>query len=237
MCYKVSDITLPCGRNDTLILREWALNIRHKDQSILLYANQSMLVTEKILRCDNNKDFTMNYEFCREKLFMLEILFYSPNKPSLVLPNITVQSRVIIGPRYPALSLHDMESMKIQMVGCKTCKVTAHQMYLDFLDRVILIANNNNNKNKDENSKEEPSSSPGVHNVDLNILLPTLFGSLTTVTVAVIGLDQYRRKRGKQLKATPEKQTENGVANSENGATVTDEQIPMVHVPSTSKTN
>lgn len=43
MCYKMSDIALPCGRNDTLILREWDLDIGHKDQSILLYANQSMV--------------------------------------------------------------------------------------------------------------------------------------------------------------------------------------------------
>ncbi|CAG2207415.1 unnamed protein product [Mytilus edulis] len=235
MCFKISDIALPCARNDTLIIRGWALDIRHKDQSILLYANQSMLVTEKTFRCGQNQDFTMNYEFCRDKVYMLEILFYSPNKPASVLPKITVQSRVIIGPKYPALSLHDMETMQIQMVGCKTCKVTAHEMYLDFLDRVVLIGNNDNKNNKYENIKGEEPSSARVHDVDLNILLPTLFGSLTTVTVAVIGLDQYRRKRGKQNKLQSEQQNDSRGATTENGATVSEEQIPMV--PSTSKTN
>lgn len=56
-----------------------------------------------------------------------------------------------------------METMKIQMDECKTCKVTAHQMYIDFLDRVILIANNNNNKNnKNEDKNEEDTSSASV---------------------------------------------------------------------------
>lgn len=54
-----------------------------------------------------------------------------------------------MGPTYPALSLHDMETMKIQMVGCKTCKVAAHQMDLDFLDVVIVIVNNGNKNDKD----------------------------------------------------------------------------------------
>ncbi|XP_076109003.1 uncharacterized protein LOC143076997 [Mytilus galloprovincialis] len=178
MCFKMSDIALPCGRNDTLVLRGWNLDIRHKDQSILLYANQSMLVTEKILRCDNKQDFSMKYEFCQEKVSMFEILFYSPNKPSSVLPKITVHSRVLIGPTYPALSLHDMETMKIQMVGCKTCNVTAHQMCPDFLDIVIVIVNNGN-----KNNKEDETSSASV---DLNILLPSLFGSIATVAVAVV---------------------------------------------------
>ncbi|CAG2207416.1 unnamed protein product [Mytilus edulis] len=185
MCFKMSDIALPCGRNDTLILRGWNLDIRHKDQSILLYANQSMLVTEKILRCDNKQDFLMSYEFCREKVSMLEILFYSPKHLSSVLPKITVHSRVLMGPTYPALSLHDMETMKIQMVGCKTCKVTAHQMDLDFLDVVIVIVNNGNKNDKDD----ETSSA----SVDLNILLPSLFGSIATVVVAVVAA--YRSER------------------------------------------
>lgn len=43
MCFKISSIGLPCGRNDTLIIRGWSLDIHHKDQSILLYANQSMV--------------------------------------------------------------------------------------------------------------------------------------------------------------------------------------------------
>lgn len=51
------------------------------------------LVTEKILRCDNKQDFLMNYEFCREKVSMLEILLYSSKHPSSVLPKITVHSR------------------------------------------------------------------------------------------------------------------------------------------------
>ncbi|VDI18101.1 Hypothetical predicted protein [Mytilus galloprovincialis] len=187
MCFKTSDIALPCGNNDTLILRGWNLDISLKDQSILLYANQSMLITEKILRCNKNQDFTMTYEFCQEKVSMFEILFYSPNNPSSVLPTITVHSRVLMGPTYPALSLHDMETMKIQMVGCKTCKVTAHQMDLDFLDIVIVIVNNDNKNNKDD----ETSSG----SVDLNILLPSLFGSIATVAVAVVGV--WRCRKGK----------------------------------------
>lgn len=51
------------------------------------------LVTEKTLRCDNKQDISMNYEFCSEKLSMLEILFYGRNKPTSVLTKITVQSR------------------------------------------------------------------------------------------------------------------------------------------------
>lgn len=78
---------------------------------------------------------------------------------------------VIIGPKYPALSLHDMETMQIQMVGCKTCKVTAHEMYLDFLDRVVLIGNNDNKNNKYENIKGEEPSSARVHDVGKLIIL------------------------------------------------------------------
>ncbi|XP_052074680.1 uncharacterized protein LOC127712352 isoform X1 [Mytilus californianus] len=227
MCFKMSAIALPCGRNDTLILRGWALDIRHKDQSILLYANQSMLVTEKILRCDNKQDFTMNYEFCWEKISMLEILFYSQNKPSSALPTITVQSGVLIGPTYPALSLHDMETMKIQMDECKTCKVTAHQMYLDFLDRVILIANNNNNKNnKDDDKNEEETSSASV---DLNILLPSLFGTIATVAVAVVGVVGVRWKRKRDANAAREKMSTPRdnlakIENNENPALLSDEE-------------
>ncbi|XP_071177938.1 uncharacterized protein [Mytilus edulis] len=203
MCFKMSDIALPCDRNDTLILRGWALDIRHKDQSILLYANQSMLVTEKNLRCDNKVDFTMNYEFCREKVSMLEILFYSPKKPSTMLSKITVQSRVI-GPTYPPLSLQDMETMKIQMDECKSCKVTRHQMYLDFLDRVILIANNGNKNNKDEKNKEEEKSSASV---DLNILLPALFGSLATAAVPVLTIIGVWWKKNRNANPDSTKET------------------------------
>ncbi|CAG2207414.1 unnamed protein product [Mytilus edulis] len=240
MCYKMSDIALPCGRNDTLILREWDLDIGHKDQSILLYANQSMLVTEKTLRCDSNQDFTMNYEFCRKELSMIEILFYSPNNPSSVLPKITVQSRVLIGPTYPPLSLYDMETMKIQMDECKTCKVTAHQMYIDFLDRVILIANNNNKNNKNEDKNEEETSSASV---DLNILLPSLFGSIATVAVAVVAAYQAKDKccsngadkqppskdedSVKQQALTPEEQAENGNANSDISTDVNEDVISL----------
>ncbi|CAC5397013.1 unnamed protein product [Mytilus coruscus] len=216
MCFKMSDIVLPCGRNDTLILRGWALDIRHKDQSILLYANQSMLVTEKILRCDNKQDFTMNYEFCWEKISMLEISFYSPNNPSSTLPKITVQSRVSIGPTYPALSLHDMETMKMQMDECKTCKVTTHQMYLDFLDRVILIANNNDKNNKNEDNNEEETSSASV---DLNILLPSLFGTIATVVVAVLGAWKsitFCAKRGTKVTETS-KHKEDGTGPQDTG--------------------
>ncbi|VDI49003.1 Hypothetical predicted protein [Mytilus galloprovincialis] len=189
MCYKFSDIALPCGRNDILILREWDLILATKISQY--YCMQIKLVTEKTLRCDSNQDFTMNYEFCRKKLSMIEILFYSPNNPSSVLPKITVQSRVLIGPTYPPLSLYDMETMKIQMDECKTCKVTAHQMYLDFLDRVILIGNNNNN-NKNEDKNEEETSSASV---DLNILLPSLFGSIATVAVAVVAAWQAKKTK------------------------------------------
>ncbi|XP_071177936.1 uncharacterized protein [Mytilus edulis] len=193
MCYKMSGIALPCGRNDTLIIRGWALDIRHQKQSLLLYANQSMLVTEKTLRCDNNQDISMNYEFCWEKISMLEILFYSPNNPSSVLPKITVQTRVLVGQTYPALSLDAMEAMAIQIdvQTNKSCKANAQQIHLDFLDRDILSGNksntNNNKLNKDEyNIKEETS-------IDVNVILASLFGALSTVAVALI-VHRYKQE-------------------------------------------
>ncbi|XP_052074689.1 uncharacterized protein LOC127712355 [Mytilus californianus] len=201
MCFKMSDIALPCSRNNTLIFRGWALDIRHRNQSILLYANQSMLITEKTLRCDNKQDFTISYEFCWEEIFMLEILFYSQNKPSSVLPTINVQSRVLIGSKYPALSLHDLETMTIQMdecrcsnvPNCRKCIATLHQMYLDFLRILIGNNKNNNNNNNGKDAIKEESSSASV---DLNILLPTLFGSIVTIVVAVIGVkSNSERKR------------------------------------------
>ncbi|XP_063447844.1 uncharacterized protein LOC134727395 [Mytilus trossulus] len=209
MCYKMSDITLPCGRNDTLIIKGWALEILNTDQSILLYANQSMLVTEKTLRCDKKQDVSMNYEFCWEKVSMLEILFYSPNNPSSVLPKITVQSRILIGQTYPALSLHAMEKMTIQMDvhTNKTCKAKAKQVHLDFRDRDVLSGNNNNTNNnklnKDEyNIKEETS-------IDVNVILAALFGAISTVAVALIGVryNQARYDKSEEQKQTPHNQS------------------------------
>lgn len=43
MCFKMSDIVLPCGKNDTFIIRGWALDIRYTDQSVSLYTNRSMV--------------------------------------------------------------------------------------------------------------------------------------------------------------------------------------------------
>lgn len=43
MCFKMSDIVLPCGKNDTFIIRGWSLDIRYKDQSVSLYTNRSMV--------------------------------------------------------------------------------------------------------------------------------------------------------------------------------------------------
>lgn len=51
------------------------------------------LITEKTLRCEDKQDFTMNYEFCWDKVSMLEILFYSSYKPSSVFPKLTVHTR------------------------------------------------------------------------------------------------------------------------------------------------
>ncbi|VDH94195.1 Hypothetical predicted protein [Mytilus galloprovincialis] len=124
----------------------------------------------------------MNYEFCSEKLSMLEILFYGRNKPASVLTKIAVQSR------------DDMEQMTIQMDvhTYKTFKTKAQQVHLDFLDRDILSGNNNNTitntLNKDEyNIKEETS-------IDLNVILASLFGALSTVAVVLVGV-RYRQAR------------------------------------------
>lgn len=43
MCFKMSDVLLPCGRNDTIIIRGWALQIFNQTQSVSLYTNQSMV--------------------------------------------------------------------------------------------------------------------------------------------------------------------------------------------------
>lgn len=78
--------------------------------------------------------------------------------------------------KYPALTLHAMDTMRIQMSqcncndpNCRTCKPTAHDMYIEFLDRVITIGrNNDNNNDNDKNNDavkqdiEEKSSSASV---------------------------------------------------------------------------
>ncbi|OPL33467.1 hypothetical protein AM593_02935, partial [Mytilus galloprovincialis] len=135
MCFKMSDIV--CGKNDTFIMRGWSLDIRYNNQSVSLYTNQSMMVTEKTLRCENKQDLKMNYEFCWEKVSMLEILFYSPNKQFSVSPKVTVRTRAIMVTKYPALSLHDMDTMSIQMSqcncndpNCRTCIPTSHDIFV-----------------------------------------------------------------------------------------------------------
>ncbi|XP_052074688.1 uncharacterized protein LOC127712354 [Mytilus californianus] len=204
MCFKMSDIALPCDKNDTIIIRGWSLDIRYQNQSVSLYINQSMLITEKTLRCDNKQDFTMNYEFCGEKVSMLEILFYSRNKHFSVLPKTTVHTRAIMVSMYPALSLHAMDTMSIQMSqcrcddpNCRTCKPTAHDMYIEFLDRVITIGRNNNNNNNDKDNdadKQNIGEKSSSAIVDLNILLPSLFGSMATLGGAIIGAITCRNK-------------------------------------------
>ncbi|VDI13870.1 Hypothetical predicted protein [Mytilus galloprovincialis] len=134
---------------------------------------------------------------------MLEILFYGRNKSTSVLTKITVQSRVLIGQTYPALSLDAMEQMTIQMDihTYKTCKTKTQQIHLDFLDRDILSGNNNNTTtntlNKDEyNIKEETS-------IDLNVILASLFGALSTVAVALVAA-RYRDGKNTLKDEVPE---------------------------------
>ncbi|VDI66694.1 Hypothetical predicted protein [Mytilus galloprovincialis] len=201
MCFKVYDIDIPCGRNDTIVIRGWAVDILNKTKPLSLYTTQSMLITEKTLRCDNKQDFSRNNEFCWEKISMLEILFYSPYKQSSGLTTLTVRTNALIGNlKTSALSPRAMERMTIQMSKCscdnstcRPCIPTSHDMYLEFLDRIIAIGsinnynykNNNNDKYDEDNKKniEEESSS-----VDLNILLPSLFGSITTLAGAFVGV-------------------------------------------------
>lgn len=64
--------------------------------------------------------------------------------------------------KYPALSLHAMDTMNIQMSqcncnypNCRTCIPTSHDMYIEFLDRVIAISGNNNNDNDKNNDAEK----------------------------------------------------------------------------------
>lgn len=45
MCFKVYDIDIPCGRNDTIVIRGWAVDILNKTQSLSLYTTQSMVGT------------------------------------------------------------------------------------------------------------------------------------------------------------------------------------------------
>lgn len=50
--------------------------------------------------------------------------------------------------------------------NCRTCKPTAHDMYIEFLDRVITIGKNNDNNDKnsgaDKQDIKEKSSSASV---------------------------------------------------------------------------
>lgn len=85
------------------------------------------LVTEKTLRCDNKQDISMNYEFCSEKLSMLEILLYGRNKPTSVLTKITVQSRG------KTLNLHTHNTIicSMSMIICNVHLQLKHQSLLN----------------------------------------------------------------------------------------------------------
>ncbi|XP_063397403.1 uncharacterized protein LOC134681688 [Mytilus trossulus] len=224
MCFKMSDIALPCGKNDTFIIRGWSLDIRYNNQSVSLYTNHSMLITEKNIRCESRQDLTMNYELCWEKVSMLEILFYSPYKPSSVLPTLTIHTRAIMVTKYPALSLHAMDTMSIQMSQCncnnptcRTCIPTSHDMYIEFLDRVITIGRNNDNNNDAvKQDIEEKSSSASV---DLNILLPSLLGAIATVATAIVGAWKCNEiRKEKKAEGSSANEGENAPGVAANGA-------------------
>lgn len=80
-----------------------------------------------------------------------------------------------------ALSPHAMERMTIQMskcscdnTTCRPCIPTSHDMYLEFLDRIIAIGSINNyktngNNNDNEDIEEESSSVGKCCNVSFSI--------------------------------------------------------------------
>ncbi|XP_063397405.1 uncharacterized protein LOC134681689 [Mytilus trossulus] len=185
-CFKVTDISLACGGNETIIIRGWNVNIIHQNQSLSMYTNQSMLVTEATFGCHKQIDFTQSYEFCWENISMLEISFHSLNMHSVVLPALIVHTRVFDGPTYRRLSLHSMDTMTLILDDCKSdirnwdsCKSTTHLINNIFIN----IDQNGNIDNK--NNKEGTNI--------LNYIIPVLCALITAIAIVVAAVISIKK--------------------------------------------